>query len=1564
MKKAKLLAVLSFAGIAGSLLAGCQSAEPAPKDHVHSYSELHSAVAATCTEAGKKAYYDCTGCDKVFDENKNETTADALVVAATGHTMVHHDETASTCVEHGHVEYYECSVCHDKFSDAEGKNKISETEKALAAHSGVKQDGKAPTCTEPGWREYYQCSKCKAYFEDLACTKVIEHIAPWKDEGGAGYLAPVGHDMAHIDGDPATCKEDGYKECYFCEECGKYYEDVAGTKLIGDKAAWEAWIVGAGKLAKEDAAHVPGTPVEENRVEPTCTDKGSYDEVVYCDLCDVEISRTEKEIEALGHHMTPVDGLDPTCSTAGYKASYYCDRCEKYFEDEAGNTAIGNIAAYEIWKAEGGAGYRAPAAHSAQHVNGLAATCESAGYLDCWQCEDCDAYFEDEACTTPIANYNDWKTSGNGYLAPKGHDAELTEIPQVDAKCEESGVKAYYKCESCGKFFEDSTAETEIGDADALAEWKSSTGNGYIAPKGHAATLTHHDGTAETCTSAGNKEYWECPDCGLFFSDSSAENKIGDADALAAWKADGGKVDPHAHTYGDLVPQVDALRENAGMKAHYQCSECEGYFDADKNATTESALVIPAPAKHFEAATNMNFDFEEPIALTETIIIDVKFIDAVEGSHINIALLGEKEGGGSDWDNYLGYFEINEDSVATNAGVSVDTITDDGYLRITINLSEVDRVNHAKPATPSFTAINGLFVRGAWSNVEGYIEVNSSVKDHQGFGDWIPQVDPYHDIPGVKAHYECTGCDHHFDASYKMFDSRIAPSAFHYDPTHDPTLFYGALETPAALDHEIALFDVKFDDPDTHQEIGFSMYDGSWAEHTAVYWLDCDSNGVYFEGVYDGISVHMMEDGYYRVFADLARIDPKACAQITHLYIQFPNRASNRGSGYLDVLPTYNDSDKVSEGELFNKYKVDTRIYIEPAPIATSLVYVDVKFFSENTADHINVGYYQDSSNYYGTYTMSPDGSGDVKNMFDLGNGYYRFIYDLSETNWKKNGTPETINYIQINQKWSTSNALVKAGMLPYTDVFMGGSDLAKTLDTPAKIATDTIHLDVKFESAAADSKISFRMDQDDSNYIWNYNLTPTMTTGDKAGITVTQLEGGVIRYSFKLSDLTNTPTGSPTVINKVNIRGIWSTGFGYFNISTEVGNNWQSFTESAFVNLPKEYTNEDVFGKALSFNYKLEGASAHSDYAHVVLMNDLGGAWNNISGEIDLFGDATTNKGGVVTALADGWYNVRIDTAKFNGDGGRRDVISRFYVNKLAGNVTKLTIDWDSFGFVDFERSTTKGSVGFEAKCLNGIENWRSSGKQLEFVFSFTTNQGGYKHEFALKAGSDIVGKFNVRADNKSLNHGGNNDPYQLLEDLGDGKYKAVAKLSEIDIVNSGTGTETITSIVSGDIYYDIKVYSFSLTDVENPNLYHVSEGQTTKINLSEPVTVESGKKIRMAFTNYVKGGDDLGFYLLEDPAIDAIEGTTKGFGKICIEAANADHDNACWVWQWSDSSYTAGVTVIEAGSNYITIECDISLMGSHGGLDTAGVTSISCVYFQGHIMVASADVEITIVD
>ena len=77
--------------------------------------------------------------------------------------------------------------------------------------------------------------------------------------------------------------------------------------------------------------HTPGAPVEENRMEPSCTSAGGYDTVIYCTACGAELSRTHTDIPATGHTPgAPVEEnrTEPSCTgQGGYDTVTYCSVC-------------------------------------------------------------------------------------------------------------------------------------------------------------------------------------------------------------------------------------------------------------------------------------------------------------------------------------------------------------------------------------------------------------------------------------------------------------------------------------------------------------------------------------------------------------------------------------------------------------------------------------------------------------------------------------------------------------------------------------------------------------------------------------------------------------------------------------------------------------------------------------------------------------------------------------------------------------------------------------------------------------------------------------------------------------------------------------------------------------------------------------------------------------------------------------------------------------------------------------------------------------------------------------
>ena len=147
---------------------------------------------------------------------------------------------------------------------------------------------------------------------------------------------------------------------------------------------------------------------------------------------------------------------------------------------------------------------------------------------------------------------------------------------------------------------------------------------------GHTHTLKHYAAVSPTCKNTGNIEYWECTDCGKFYSDAAATAEITEESTVLAatgahewdvWQTTAaatceqagershmcvicGTVEtetvPAAHTL-TAREAVAATCGSDGRAAHYYCSRCGKYF-ADESATQELSynedIFIPRTSEH------------------------------------------------------------------------------------------------------------------------------------------------------------------------------------------------------------------------------------------------------------------------------------------------------------------------------------------------------------------------------------------------------------------------------------------------------------------------------------------------------------------------------------------------------------------------------------------------------------------------------------------------------------------------------------------------------------------------------------------------------------------------------------------------------------------------------------------------------------------------------------------------------------------------------------------------------------------------------------------------------
>lgn len=286
---------------------------------IHSHRILtHEGKDATCLEDGWKPYYTCETCDYTTYE----------VIPALGHEKdapVRENVQEATCKEEGHYdEVIYCTRCK-----AELLRQTKTIEKK--AHAIVHHEKKEPTCEEVGYEAYDSCENCdystyqeipaKGHTED---APIKENIKESNCSEGGYYdevvyckdckkelsrtkklTNPNGHKLVHHEGQNPSCLVAGWEAYDTCENC-----DYTTYKVI------------------PALGHLKGKATKENVKDSSCTEVGQYDEVVYCERCSTELSRTKMSIEKKAHDTVHVDKLEPTCLEKGHEAYDRCKNCD------------------------------------------------------------------------------------------------------------------------------------------------------------------------------------------------------------------------------------------------------------------------------------------------------------------------------------------------------------------------------------------------------------------------------------------------------------------------------------------------------------------------------------------------------------------------------------------------------------------------------------------------------------------------------------------------------------------------------------------------------------------------------------------------------------------------------------------------------------------------------------------------------------------------------------------------------------------------------------------------------------------------------------------------------------------------------------------------------------------------------------------------------------------------------------------------------------------------------------------------------------------------------------
>ena len=462
----------------------------------HSYGEWVIDAEPTCHSDGSK-YRECS-CGEV----------QTIIIDSDGHNYAVKSETKPSCTRAGSVTY-RCNDC-----GAETTEELPLTshvfEKKYASKSWLRWLIETLLNIIFGYEGdkayYYQCKDCK-------------HIATSEESnqlGGVGTMSTCQHQLGDWVEVLAPSCIDGYKVRY-CTLCNEAVEAVVVDSMLG---------------------HVESEIVIENNVEPTCTIDGSYDNVIYCETCENELSRETVIVDAIGHAINYHDGQYPTCTGIGWNSYEDCSHCD-----------------YTTYMEISALGHK----YSNEWTIDVEPTCTSTGSKS-HHCTECDSKTDVTRIDRKDHEYGEWTI-------------------RMEATCERSGYMVA-SCKGCGR----NVRETiEALGHDCTDKWYTEdpecTRSGSVyqlclrcGDKVNATeipALGHDFGAwevvfAPTCTSTGTERRY-CSRCHVFESRD---------------------IDTIAHTFENYVSNNDATCTANGTETA-KCDRCD---ETDTRVSIGSAI--------------------------------------------------------------------------------------------------------------------------------------------------------------------------------------------------------------------------------------------------------------------------------------------------------------------------------------------------------------------------------------------------------------------------------------------------------------------------------------------------------------------------------------------------------------------------------------------------------------------------------------------------------------------------------------------------------------------------------------------------------------------------------------------------------------------------------------------------------------------------------------------------------------------------------------------------------------------------------------------------------------
>ena len=459
-----------------------------------------------------------------------------------------------------------------KRSDFEGKSKFV----SYTPHTLKKVEVKAETCTENGNKEYWTCEHCGKYFlsddTNPETAKAVEL---------SETVIPASHKLTKVEAKAPTCTEDGNKEYWTCEHCGKYFLSDDANPETAKAVEQSEFIIPA--LNHKNA-------IIQNASEPTETAPG-YSGDRYCPDCDkvVEKGYTYWNEGNLTWKLYE-DGTLTISGTGAMKNYDYNDNPSPVYNNsnvkkvviEDGVTSIGNSAFNEcisltsitIPDSVTSIGtYAFSGCRSLTSIT-IPDSVTSIGAYAFQSCSNLTSITIPDSVTsigasafnscsglTSITIPDSVTSIGNFAFS---YCISLTSITIPDSVTS-IGSYAFYNCKNLTTISlscKSSLKKSDFGDKADLVSYT----NQHL--------LTKTAAKAATCTESGNKEYWTCEHCGKYFLSDDTNPATATAVELSE------TVIPALNHKNAIIRNASEPNgTNPGYSGDRYCPDCDTVFE-------------------------------------------------------------------------------------------------------------------------------------------------------------------------------------------------------------------------------------------------------------------------------------------------------------------------------------------------------------------------------------------------------------------------------------------------------------------------------------------------------------------------------------------------------------------------------------------------------------------------------------------------------------------------------------------------------------------------------------------------------------------------------------------------------------------------------------------------------------------------------------------------------------------------------------------------------------------------------------------------------------------------